>query len=110
MSKIRLVAALLLAALALSAAVATTADAEYYVVHVGVEKGSNYFGPPLHTYASAASPYGQGIPCSGIRGYGLECAKEVGQTAVYVLPFYVQAEPYIHNHSTFKSYFDGQFY
>lgn len=104
--------ATLLASLACFGAVdASGAQAVEYVNHVGVESGANYFGPFVTLYASEVAGYGQGIGCAGIRGVsGVGCEPEPGALGFVVLSKDVNSEPYIHNHSTFKSYFNGFYY
>lgn len=95
----------------LGAVAAPTADAVEYAHHVGVESGANYFGPDVYLYVSEVWGFGSGIGCAGIRGIsGLACEPEPGAYAAIVLSNYVTSEPYIHNHSTFKSYFDGWYF
>jgi hypothetical protein len=90
---------------------AAEADAVEYVHHVGIETGANYFGPFVSVYISEVVGYGQGIGCAGIRGIsGLGCEPEAGAAGGVVLSARVNSEPYIHNHATFKSYFNGYYY
>ena len=87
------------------------ADAVEYVNHVGIASGANYFGPFVSLYASETIGYGQGIGCAGIRGIaGVVCEPEPGAPATIVLGSHVSSEPYIHNHSSFTSYFNGYYY
>jgi hypothetical protein len=87
------------------------ADAIEYVNHVGIGSGANYFGPFVSLYAAETIGYGQGIGCAGIRGVsGVVCEPEPGAPATIVLSSHVSSEPYIHNHSTFTSYFNGYYY
>jgi hypothetical protein len=87
------------------------ADAVEYVHHVGIGSGANYFGPFVSLYAAETIGYGQGIGCAGIRGVsGVVCEPEPGAPAAIVLSNDVSSEPYIHNHSTFTSYFNGYYY
>ena len=89
----------------------TQADAVEYAHHVGVESGNNYFGPYVELYYSEVVGYGQGIGCAGIRGIsGVNCEPEPGASAVVSLSYEVLSEPYIHNHATYKSYFNGWYY
>ncbi len=110
MRKIRIAA--LLATLACFGAVdASGAQAVEYVNHVGIESGANYFGPFVTLYSAGVVGYGQGIGCAGIRGVsGVVCESEPGAAAWVVLGGDVKSEPYIHNHATFKSYFNGYYY
>ncbi|HEX3693541.1 MAG TPA: hypothetical protein VHU13_09375 [Solirubrobacteraceae bacterium] len=89
---------------------ATPAAAVEYANHVEVGGGGNHFGPYVYFYAAETFPWGTAIACAGVRGVGLNCAAKSGETAVIVLPFDVEAEPYIHNHSTWTSYFNGYYY
>jgi hypothetical protein len=100
-----------LVSLALVGAGAPAADAAVeWAHHVGVFPGESVFGNEVNTYASAGEPYGSGIPCSGLSGWGSECAKTVGEKSLFVLSFYVKAPPYLHDHSEFKTYFNGYFF
>ena len=90
---------------------AAEAQAVEYVNHVGIASGANYFGPFVSLYASETIGYGQGIGCAGIRGVaGVVCEPSPGAPAAVVLSNDVSSEPYIHNHSTFTSYFNGYYY
>ncbi len=104
--------AVVLALMALAgASVAPAAEAAIeWAHHVGVFSGESVFGPEVNTYASAGEPYGSGIPCSGLSGWGSECAKKVGENSLYALSFYVKAPVYLHDHSEFKTYFNGYFF
>jgi hypothetical protein len=89
---------------------ASTTQGVEYVTHIGVESGANYFGPAVTLKAAGVVGYGQGIGCAGVRGVsGVVCESEPGAVAV-VVSGYTFSEPYIHNHSTFKSYFNGYYY
>jgi hypothetical protein len=100
-----------LATLAAIAAVgATPAAAVEYAKHVEVASGANHFGPYVYFYAAETYPWGSAIGCAGVRGVGLNCPANSGEVAIIVLPFDVEAEPYIHNHSTWNSYFSGFYY
>jgi hypothetical protein len=100
-----------LAALASCGAIAAApAAAVEYAHHVEVGGGGNHFGPYVYFYAAETYPYGTAIACAGVRGVGLSCAANSGETAAIILPFDVEAEPYIHNHSTWTSYFNGYYY
>jgi len=88
----------------------TSAGAVEYVNHVKVEGGANYFGPYVLLYDSETYPYGTAIGCAGVRGVGLDCPSNSGEVANLVLPWDVEAEPYIHNHATFTSYFNGYYF
>jgi hypothetical protein len=110
MRKIRL--ATLLATVACCGAVGVAnASATEYVHHVGIGSGGNYFGPFVSLYASEVIGYGQGIGCAGIRGVsGVVCEPEPGASAAVILGSRIKSEPYIHNHATFTSYFNGYYY
>jgi hypothetical protein len=100
-----------LVALASCGAIAATpAAAVEYANHVEVAGGGNHFGPYVYFYAAETFPWGTAIACAGVRGVGLSCAAKSGENAAIVLPFDVEAEPYIHNHSTWTSYFNGYYY
>ncbi len=87
------------------------ADAVEYVHHVGIGSGANYFGPFVRLFAAETIGYGSGLGCAGIRGIsGVVCEAEPGSKAVIVLSNDVNSEPYIHNHSTFTSFFNGYYY
>lgn len=93
------------------AAGAGSASATQYASHVGVEGGANAFGPFVSLHAAETVGFGSGLGCAGIRGVaGVVCEIEPGEAAVINLGSYVNSEPYIHNHSTFKSFFNGFYY
>ena len=90
---------------------ASSASAVEYAHHVSVEGGANYFGPFVTLFAAETVGDGSGLGCAGIRGVaGVVCETEPGTKVALVLTGYVNSEPYIHNHSTFKSQFDGFYY
>jgi hypothetical protein len=78
-----------------------------YAHHVKTESGQNVFGPLRSVHAAVTEPYGVGIGCAGIRGSGLMCPPNSLEDGIYNLGFNVKSEAYIHNHSTFTSYFNG---
>lgn len=101
----------LLAALACFGAFGVAeAQAVEYVYHQKLEGGANYFGPYVLLYVAETYPFGTAIACAGVRGVGLNCAPNSGEVAGIVLPWDVESEPYMHNHSTFTSYFSGYYY
>lgn len=105
------IAALLAAAACMGTLGAASADAVEYAHHVEVTSGNNYFGPYVELFYSEVVGYGQGIGCAGIRGIsGVACEPEPGDYAAVVLTYYVDSEPYIHNHATYTSYFNGWYY
>jgi hypothetical protein len=90
---------------------AASADAVEYAHHVGIESGANYFGPYVSLYYSEVVGYGQGIGCAGIRGIsGVSCEPGPGESGAVILSYYVSSEPYIHNHATYTSYYNGWYY
>jgi hypothetical protein len=90
---------------------AADAEAVEYVHHVGVAGGANYFGPFVSLFAAETVGFGSGLGCAGIRGIaGVNCETEPGAKAIIVLSNDVNSEPYIHNHSTFTSFFSGWYY
>lgn len=100
-----------LAALACSGLLGVaSAQAVEYAKHVEVVGGGNHFGPYVYLYAAETYPFGTALGCAGVRGVGLNCAVSSGEVVGIVLPFDVEAEPYIHNHSTWTSYFSGFYY
>lgn len=99
-----------LATFASCAVVAAPASAVEYAKHVEVGGGGNHFGPFVYFFAAETSPAGTAIACAGVRGVGLNCAAGSGEVAGIELPFDVEAEPYIHNHSSFTSFFSGFYY
>src|ERR1700757_355117 len=101
--------AVLVTVVSCGAIAAAPAAAVEYAHHVEVVGGGNHFGPYVYFYAAETFPYGTAIGCAGVRGVGLNCPSNSGETAVIVLPFDVEAEPYIHNHSTWTSYFNGYY-
>lgn len=92
------------------AASASPAAAVEYANHAFVGAGANYFGPYVYFYAAETYPWGTAVSCAGVRGVGLNCAANSGEVAIIELPWDVEAEPYIHNHSTWNSYFSGYYY
>ena len=95
----------------LGAASATSAQAVEWGHHVGIGGGGNAFGPFVHLYDSETVGYGSGLGCAGIRGIaGVVCETKAGENVALVLGGYVNSEPYIHNHSTFESFFNGYYY
>jgi hypothetical protein len=87
------------------------ADAVEYVNHVGIGSGANYFGPFVTLFAAETIGYGSGLGCAGIRGIaGVVCETVPGEKATIVLSSDVNSEPYIHNHATFTSFFNGYYY
>ncbi len=97
----------LLTCAAVSAAPAAAVE---YAKHVEVGSGANHFGPYVYFYAAETYPWGTAIGCAGVRGVGLNCAANSGEIAIIELPYDVEAEPYIHNHSTWTSFFSGFYY
>jgi hypothetical protein len=90
---------------------AGTAGAVEYVNHVGINSGANYFGPFVTLFASETVGYGSGLGCAGIRGVsGVNCEASPGEFVSVVLSKDIGSEPYVHNHSGFKSYFNGYYY
>lgn len=109
--RIRTTTVTLASCAALAAFVAAPAGAVEYAHHVGVGSGANYFGPDVTLSESEVVGYGEGIGCAGIRGYsGVSCESAPGQRAYVLLSGDVVSEPYIHNHSTFTSYFNGWYF
>jgi hypothetical protein len=87
------------------------ANAVEYVHHVGIGSGANYFGPFVTLFAAETIGYGSGLGCAGIRGIsGVVCETEPGSKATIVLSNDVNSEPYVHNHATFTSFFNGYYY
>ncbi len=113
MSRARLAAlvAALACCVAVSGAVAGEASATQWGTHVGVDAGANAFGPTVTLFASETVGYGSGLGCAGIRGVaGVMCEQSAGEYVAIIIENTTKSEPYIHNHSTFKSYFDGFYY
>ncbi len=100
----------LAALVCLLAAGASSAGAVEWGHHVGVGGGGNAFGPFVRLYASEVVGYGSGLGCAGIRGFGLTCETSPGEFVVISTGGDVSSEPYIHNHSTFESFFNGYYY
>ncbi|MGH2880266.1 MAG: hypothetical protein ACRDK4_11760 [Solirubrobacteraceae bacterium] len=92
------------------AVLAPTAGAVEYANHVEVGGGGNHFGPYVYFFAAETYPFGTAIGCAGVRSVGLSCAAKSGEVSIIELPFDVESEPYIHNHSTWTSYFSGFYY
>jgi hypothetical protein len=113
MTRARLAAALAAMTCCLGAAgtAASEAQATQWVTHAGIEGGSNFFGPSVTLFASETVGYGVGLGCAGIRGIsGVMCEQTPGEFVAIIIENSVKSEPYIHNHSTFKSFFDGFYY
>ena len=111
MRSARLAAVLVAIACCLAALAAGQAQATQYATHVGINSGANFFGPSVTLFASETAGYGQGLGCAGIRGVsGVVCEETPGEFVAVVLEKSVKSEPYIHNHATFKSYFDGWYF
>jgi hypothetical protein len=104
--------ATLLATLVCTGAVGVAeASGAEYVHHASVASGANYFGPFVTLFAAETIGAGSALGCAGIRGVaGVVCETEPGSRAAIVLSNDVNSEPYIHNHSTFTSYFNGYYY
>lgn len=102
--------ALLASVAAFAAFGAGPAAAVQYANHVEVGGGGNHFGPFVYFYAAETYPFGTALACAGVRSVGLNCATSAGEIAGIVLPWDVESEPYIHNHSTWTSYFSGYYY
>ncbi|HEX5308265.1 MAG TPA: hypothetical protein VFW38_04220 [Solirubrobacteraceae bacterium] len=102
--------ALLMGLTAVAAIAAGTAQAVQYANHVEVGGGGNHFGPFVYFYLAETYPAGSAIACAGVRSVGLDCALNSGEASSIQLPFDVESEPYIHNHSTWTSYFSGYYY
>ncbi len=100
----------LAALLCLLSAGASSAAAVEWAHHVGIGGGGNAFGPLVRLDASETVGYGSGLGCAGIRGWGSICETSPGQYVVVTTGGDVSAEPYIHNHSTFESFFNGWYY
>jgi hypothetical protein len=106
-----LVALLLTAVACFSAIDVASAEAVEYVHHVGVKGGGNYFGPFVKLFAAEVVGYGQGLGCAGIRGVsGVVCESSPGEYVAIILGSDINSEPYIHNHSSFESFFNGYYY
>jgi hypothetical protein len=101
--------ATLLATLAcIGAAGAQSAGAVEWTHHVGIGGGGNAFGPFVSLFVSETEGFGSGIGCAGIRGVaGVICESKAKERVALVLGGKVSSEPYIHNHSTFESFFNG---
>jgi len=89
----------------------SSASAVEWANHVGVGGGGNAFGPFVRLFVSETAGYGSGLGCAGIRGIsGVVCETNPGEAVAVVLGSDVSSEPYIHNHSTFESFFNGFYY
>ena len=87
---------------------APSAGAVQWATHVGIGGGGNAFGPVVRLFVSETQGYGSGIGCAGIRGVsGVVCEGKARERVALVLGGDVTSEPYIHNHSTFESFFNG---
>jgi hypothetical protein len=104
--------AIVLAVLACAGVPATpSARAAEWGHHVGVAGGGNAFGPFVRLYAAETVGWGSGLGCAGIRSVsGVVCETHAGEFVAVVLGGDINAEPYIHNHSAFESFFNGYDY
>lgn len=111
MRRVRSAATAAAIACCLAAAAAGEAQATEYANHVGINSGANFFGPSVSLFASETVGVGQGLGCAGIRGIsGVVCEVNAGEFVAVVLESNVRSEPYIHNHATFRSFFDGWYF
>ncbi len=111
MRRLRLAAALAALACCLAGVEASGAQATEYANHAGINSGANFFGPSVTLFASETVGLGSGLGCAGIRGIsGVVCEVSPGEYVAAVIERDVKSEPYIHNHSTFRSFFDGWYY
>jgi hypothetical protein len=85
-----------------------SAGAVEWTHHVGIGGGGNAFGPFVSVRVSETFGWGTGLGCAGIRGIaGVNCELSAGERVAVTLSSAVKSEPYIHNHSTFESFFAG---
>lgn len=111
MRRLRSAAALAALVCCMVAVDASGAQATEYANHAGINSGENFFGPSVTLFASETVGLGQALGCAGIRGIsGVECEIASGEYVAVVLEYDVKAEPYIHNHATYRSFFDGWYY
>jgi len=89
---------------------APSASAVEWAHHVGVGGGGNAFGPFVRLDASEVVGYGSGLGCAGIRNFGSVCESSPGEFVAITTGGDVSSEPYVHNHSTFESFFNGYYY
>jgi hypothetical protein len=101
-----------LATVACLAAVGTSsAGAVEWRHHVGIGGGGNVFGPFVRLDASETVGFGSGLGCAGIRGIsGVVCETKPGEFVAVTVGSDVSSEPYVHNHSSFESFFNGYYY
>lgn len=101
----------ILAALACSGVFGVSqAGATEYAHDVYVKSGASYFGSYVLLYASETFPDGSALGCAGVNGVGMTCASKSGEAVGLVLPYDVESEPYIHDHSGWNDYFSGFYY
>jgi len=100
-------------AMLLAIAVGTSsASAELWTYHQNIGPGANVFGPYVgHLVGSEVTPWGVGIGCAGIRYIGLTCPLKA-EVVEYRIGGggFTASEPYMHNHSTFETFLNGQYW
>jgi hypothetical protein len=102
------IASLLATVACLSTFATASAGAVEWTHHIGIPSGGNAFGPFVSLRVSETFGWGAGLGCAGIRGVsGVVCETTAGERVSVTLSNFVGSEPYIHNHSTFGSYFAG---
>jgi hypothetical protein len=104
---VALTAALLVCAATVGASSANAYSVETFMDHTYLESGQNYFAKLNYTFDVFGESAGSAATCVGIQGYGKNCGGE-GQPISYTLVGGAYASGYLHNHSTWNSYFYGE--
>ena len=86
------------------------AQATQYASKVYVKSGTSYFGPYVLFYAAETVPNGSALGCAGVNGVGMNCASSEYETATITMPYDVESEPYIHDHSGWNDFFSGYYF
>jgi len=98
------VLALLVGSSAVAVSSASAYSVETFMSHTYLESGQNYFARLHYTFSVFGLSAGSAATCVGIQGYGKTCGGE-GQEVEYGVGGGVYATAYLHNHSTWNSYF-----
>jgi hypothetical protein len=91
---------------AVFAALALASRTEWAGNGYHLESGQNGFlNHKINFFLSEGKGENRAV-CAGIRGVEESCVPR-GSYAVYDLPFYIEGEPYLHNHDPEGGYFHG---
>lgn len=97
-------AAVIVVFLALGTSLAFAYSEEEFMNHTFLESGHNYFSPTHTIYLVWGESAGIAAACVGIQYVGDNCGGE-GQYVEYVHPGGAYDSAYLHDHSTWNSYF-----